>query len=174
MSPYVKKLAEQTGKDENKVAEIWKKAKNQIAQGKGITLEDFRKDDFELAEQEAKRALGLDETILDPSSFLTSEKSAKEYIETVVSANFSIGDVQRVANSSETILSGTGDEDEYEVQTRDPSESSDDSSESGEIEYEHSAGEVIESAEKRFDLPSVTDEKGMIEQIDRLIEQDEE
>jgi len=92
-SAYVRSLSKETGKSVSEIEKLWDKAKE-------ITSETFNKDEDEFDDREYKYSvgivrnmIGLDERVLDPTNFLNSDKSAKDYIETITSANFSIGNV---------------------------------------------------------------------------------
>jgi len=154
MSPYVKKLVEETGEDEKKVSEVWKKAKSITRQDLGIDEDSFtKKEHFEYALDVARSHLGLDEKTVDPTSFLSSEKSAEEYIETVVSADFTIGNVWPA--EKEDHVSAEGEDDiEYETRDEDPKEQ-------GEMDFPESPGEVISDAE-------------VAEHINQIVETDDE
>lgn len=92
VSPYVKKLARETGKSEKEITQFWDKAKKIAQETFGVTENDFTTEHFEFAIETVKNMLGLSEEIVNPANFLQSELSAKEYIETVVSGSFSVGD----------------------------------------------------------------------------------
>lgn len=106
-SPYVKKLASETGKSVAEIEKLWSKAKEISADTFGKPESDFGTKEYKYTVGIVKNMLGLNEKVLDPSIFLGSGKSAKDFIkETVVSANFSIGDVNPIkvsknANSGE-------------------------------------------------------------------------
>lgn len=93
-SPYVKKLSQETGKSEKEIEKLWKKAKEIASEEFGKTEDDFGNKEYAYVTGIVKKMLGVDESILDPSKFLESDYSAKDYIETVVSGNFSIGNVK--------------------------------------------------------------------------------
>jgi len=112
-SPWVKKIAKETDKSEREVEKLWKKAKE-------ITSEEFGKDEDDFGNKEyayttgvVKKMLGVDESLLDPSKFLESEHSAKDYIETVVSGNFSIGNVKPPQEDEDDEIT-YDEEEEYE------------------------------------------------------------
>lgn len=93
-SPFVKKLSQETGKSEKEIEKLWKKAKEIASEEFGKTEDDFGNKEYAFVTGAVKKMLGVDESILDPSKFLESDYSAKDYIETVVSGNFSIGNVK--------------------------------------------------------------------------------
>jgi len=94
-SPYIKKLAKETGKSEKEVEKLWRKAKDIAAEEFGKAEKDFGSKEFAYTTGVVKKMLGVDESILNPSIFLESKYSAKDYLEEVVtSASFSIGNVQ--------------------------------------------------------------------------------
>lgn len=88
VSPYVKKISKETGRDIDEINELWAKSKAAISEKVGKDEEDFSKADFESTEEYLYSMLGLNEYTTDPSKFLRSDKSAKEFIETTVSGNF--------------------------------------------------------------------------------------
>jgi len=92
-SPYISKLAKETGKSEKEIERLWKKAKEITSEEFGKEEADFGNKEYKYTTGVVKKMLGVDESILDPAHFLESEFSAKEYLETVVSGNFSIGNV---------------------------------------------------------------------------------
>lgn len=88
VSPYVKKISKETGMGTDEVKELWAKSKAAISEKVGKEEEEFSKADFESTEEHLYSMLGLNEYTTDPSKFLRSGKSAKEFIETMVSGNF--------------------------------------------------------------------------------------
>lgn len=96
-SPYVAKLSKETGKSVAEIEKLWDKAKDIASDTFGKSEDDFGSREYKYTVGIVKNMLGLNEKILDPSIFLKSGKSAKDFIkETVVSADFSIGDVNPV------------------------------------------------------------------------------
>lgn len=119
-SPWVKKIARETGKSEREIEKIWKKAKEITSEEFGKSEDDFGNKEYSYTTGVVKKMLGVDESILDPSKFLESEHSAKEYIETLVSGNFSIGNVLPPEENDDE------DEDDYEEEyEEDPYEDDD-------------------------------------------------
>ncbi len=92
MSPYVKKLSRETGKSEKEISGFWEKAKKITSETFGVKEDNFTTEHYEFAITTVKNMLGLSEEIVNPANFLQSELGAKEYIETVVSGSFSVGD----------------------------------------------------------------------------------
>lgn len=92
-SPYVNSLAKETGKSVSEIEKLWNKAKEISSDTFGKPEKDFGAKEYKYTVGIVKNMLGLDEKVLDPSFFLNSDKSAKEFIETVTSAQFTIGDV---------------------------------------------------------------------------------
>ena len=108
-SPYVKKLASETGKSVDEIEKLWDKAKEITADTFGKSEDDFGTKEYKYTVGIIKNMLGVNEKVLDPSFFLKSGKSAKDFIrETTVSANFSIGDVNPVTVSKDA---NNGEED---------------------------------------------------------------
>lgn len=96
-SPYVNTLAKETGKTVKEIEKLWNQAKQIAADTLGKAEKDFKSEDYQYVIGIVKNMLGMKESLLDPSIFMKSGKSAKDFIrETVVSANFSIGDVEPV------------------------------------------------------------------------------
>lgn len=113
-SPYVKKLASETGKSVAEIEKLWDKAKGITADTFGKSEDDFGTKEYKYTVGIIKNMLGVNEMVLDPSIFLKSGKSAKDFIkETVVSANFSIGDTNPVSPSPDA----NGGEEDAEQQT---------------------------------------------------------
>ncbi len=92
VSPYVKKLSRETGKSEKEISGFWDKAKKIAQETFGVKEDDFTTEHFEFAIETVKNMLGLSEEVVNPANFLQSELNAKEYIETVTSGSFSVGD----------------------------------------------------------------------------------
>lgn len=87
-SPFVKSLAKTSGKSEAEIEKFWKKAKE-------ITSDTFNKKEADFGDKEyayttgiVKQMLGMKEEVLDPTTFLESDLTAKEYIEAVTSSAF--------------------------------------------------------------------------------------
>lgn len=115
-SPYVKKLASETGKSVDEIEKLWDKAKGITADTFGKSEDDFGTKEYKYTVGIIKNMLGVNEMVLDPSIFLKSGKSAKEFIrETVTSANFSIGDTNPVSVSKDA----NDDEERADQQTFD-------------------------------------------------------
>lgn len=101
-SPYVNKLAKETGKSVAEIEKLWNKAKGITVDTFGTTEDNFGAKEYKYTVGIVKNMLGMNENILDPSIFLKSGKSAKDFIkETTVSANFSIGDINPVTVSKD-------------------------------------------------------------------------
>lgn len=101
-SPYVNKLSKETGKSVAEIEKLWNKAKDITADTFGKSEDDFGTKEYKYTVGIIKNMLGVNEKILDPSIFLKSGKSAKDFIkETVTSANFTIGDVNPVSVSKD-------------------------------------------------------------------------
>jgi len=91
-SPYVKKLARETGKSEREISDFWEKAKKITSETFGVKEDNFTTEHYEFAITTVKNMLGLSEEIVNPSNFLQSELDAKKYIETVISGSLHIAD----------------------------------------------------------------------------------
>jgi hypothetical protein len=89
MSPYVKELVKETGMSERDIKPVWKKAKEITVETFNKEEEDFTSKEYNYTLETARRMLGLDESILDPTNFLKSESSAKEYIDSLMEVQVS-------------------------------------------------------------------------------------
>ena len=100
-SPYVNSLSKETGKSVAEIEKLWNKAKEITADTFGKPEDSFGSKEYKYTVGIVKNMLGINENVLDPSIFLKSGKSAKEFIqETVVSGSFSIGDENPVVNKN--------------------------------------------------------------------------
>lgn len=101
-SPYVKKLAQDTGKSVAEIEKLWDKAKEITSDTFGKAEADFSSKEYKYTVGIIKNMLGVNENLLNPAVFMKSNKSAKDFIkETTTSANFSIGDVNPVGVSKD-------------------------------------------------------------------------
>lgn len=91
-SPYVTKLVKDTGKSTQEIEKYWAQAKKITSETFGKSENDFGKAEYDFAYGTVMNMLGKKESILNPEVFLNSEKSAKDFIEEVISADFNIGD----------------------------------------------------------------------------------
>jgi len=114
ISPYVKKLSRETGKSEKEISDFWEKAKKIASETFGVKEDDFSTEHYEFAITTVKNMLGLSEEVVNPSNFLQSELSAKDYIETVVSGSFSVADKNPVIPPKGKKVVDLDDEDEEE------------------------------------------------------------
>ena len=99
-SPYVMKLVKDTGKPTAEVEKLWTKAKLIAAETFGKPETNFGKTEFEFAYGTVMNMLGKKEAILNPEVFLGSGKSAREFIEEVISGDFKIGDETPVVDKN--------------------------------------------------------------------------
>ena len=97
-SPYVTKLVKDTGKPVQEIEKYWAQAKKITSETFGKSENDFGKSEYDFAYGTVMNMLGKKESILNPEVFLNSEKSAKDFIEEVISADFNIGDENPVVN----------------------------------------------------------------------------
>lgn len=111
-SPYIKSLARETGKSETELEKLWSKAKE-------ITSDTFNKKESEFGEKEfsytvgiVKNMVGIKEEVLNPSKFLESTLSAKEFIETITSSSF--------PSLDKDLTPPDEDEEEEEEEKKDP------------------------------------------------------
>lgn len=101
-SPYINKLSKETGKSVDEIEKLWAQAKEITSDTFGKPESDFGSKEYKYTVGIVKNMLGVNEKILDPTIFLSSGKSAKEFIhETVTSANFTVGDVNPVHPSKD-------------------------------------------------------------------------
>ena len=84
-SPWVKKLVKETGKSEAEIEKLWGKAKNSTAEHFNIQEAEFNDTHYGYAVGIVKQMAGLREYVKD---FVSSELSAREFIETVISGDF--------------------------------------------------------------------------------------
>ena len=99
-SPYVVKLAKDTGKSIDEIEKFWDRAKQIAAETFGKSEDDFGKKEYDYAYGTVMNMLGKKEAILNPEVFLNSGKSAAEFIEEVISGDFNIGDDHPVVNNN--------------------------------------------------------------------------
>lgn len=92
-SPYIVSLAKKTGKTEKEIEKLWDKAKEIASETLGVKIANFGSKEYKYTTGIVKNMLGVKEELLDPTQFLHSDKSAKEFIETIVSASYNIGNV---------------------------------------------------------------------------------
>ena len=98
-SPYVMKLAKDTGRPTGEIEKLWDRAKKIASETFGKPESDFGKSEYDFAYGTVMNMLGKKEAILNPEVFLNSEKSAAEFIEEVISGDFHIGDENPVINN---------------------------------------------------------------------------
>jgi hypothetical protein len=163
MSPYVKSLSKETGKSEKEIEKLWDKAKKIAAEEFGTSEDKFSTKEYKYVTGVVKKMLGIDEAILDPSHFLESEKSAKEYLETVVSSNFTIGDVN--VPDEEPIDSTEG----KDLEVTESPESSLDASQELEMKNEE---EIVDSPVEPVDpMADPEDDDDTVEKLDAMMDE---
>lgn len=93
ISPYVKRLEKETGKNVEELEKHWSKAKKITEETFGIGEDEFTEREYEYAKESVYRMLGLDERF-SIAEFIKGELSADEFIEQAVqtSGDFKIGD----------------------------------------------------------------------------------
>jgi hypothetical protein len=91
-SPYVKKLAQETGREISEIESRWSEAKNLAAESLGKPESDFLDEDYKYVVGTLKNMLGIHEG-LKVKDFLDSGVNARDFIETVISSQFNIGKV---------------------------------------------------------------------------------
>lgn len=112
-SPYIKQLARQTGKSEKELEDLWKQAKEITSETFGKPEKDFGDREYSYATGVVKQSLGLKEEIQDVSKFIKSDLDADQYIETVTSPQFTIGDVRPIQKKKKK-KDEEEDEEDYE------------------------------------------------------------
>ena len=98
-SPYVMKLIKDTGKSASEIEKLWSEAKKITAETLGKAEDNFGKTEYEFAYGTVMNILGKKEAVLNPEVFLSSGKSARDFIEEVISGDFSIGDENPVIDN---------------------------------------------------------------------------
>lgn len=89
-APSIKALAKKTGKSDKEIEKLWKEAKK-------ITTQEFNKPESKFSDKEWKYTVGILKNMLGISDsilqkFLKSNKSSEDFIETVTSGQFSVGE----------------------------------------------------------------------------------
>lgn len=92
VSPYITKLMNMTGKSENEIEKVWTEAKKITAETLGKTEDQFSKKEYDYAYGIVMNILGRKESVLNPEIFINSEKSAKDFLEEVISSDFTFPD----------------------------------------------------------------------------------
>ena len=90
MSPYVRKLTKNTGVNSKKAESAWSEAIIIAEEMFGKKMDKFGKDEFDYAYQTALEAIRKQEIRYSLANFVESGMSAKDYIEMVVSGDFSL------------------------------------------------------------------------------------
>ena len=90
MSPFVKKLAIETGKSEEEVAVVWESSKKLTAETFGIEEKDFTKREIMYVKEIVRDSLGVRREI-SLADFMSSDKSARDFIDEVVQSSDSFG-----------------------------------------------------------------------------------
>lgn len=83
ISPYVRNLVRETGKETEEIEECWYKAKRITEDTFGVPEDEFAEREFEYSRDVVYRMLGLDEAF-SISEFIKSDMSAKDFIEQAV------------------------------------------------------------------------------------------
>lgn len=162
-SPYIKKLAKETGKTVAEVEELWQQAKEYTSENLGVEEKNFGSKEYSYTTDIVKRMVGKKkEELLDPSKFLDSDKWGEEYInETVVSGNFDIGSVSPPEEDEDEDVSEKDceeEEDEEETEEKKKKYSSKKKKESfplelpeeSESEYNNVDDKFVENLDKMF------------------------
>jgi len=85
-SPYIKKLAKETGKSENELEKFWDKAKKIAAEDFGVSEDNFESKHWKYVTGIVKNMAGVNEKVYSVQEFLESSKSVDEYITELVSS----------------------------------------------------------------------------------------
>ena len=95
MSPFIKKLMKETGKDESEIKELWKKSKDITSDTFGLDESEFSNREYMYAKETVKSMLGY-EDVITVADFIESDKSAKDFISSKKSSTY----------NTETVTSG--------------------------------------------------------------------
>jgi hypothetical protein len=110
MSPYIKRLQKETGIQGKQTATAWNNALDIAEEMFGKQLEDFGKEEFEYAYQVALEDIRKQEIKYSLANFVESGAKACDYIEMVVSGDFSLNStMQRLGDDDDD------DDDEEDV-----------------------------------------------------------
>ena len=90
MSPFVKRLVKETGVKARKAESAWSEAITIAEEMYGMTMDKFGKDEFDYAYQTALESIRKQEIRYSLGKFVESGMSARDYIEMVVSGDFSL------------------------------------------------------------------------------------
>lgn len=90
MSPFIRELAEELGKDITEIEKVWKEGKKLTAETFGIDESDFSKREIEYTKEIVRDILGIQREI-SVADFITSDKSAREFIDETVQSSDSFG-----------------------------------------------------------------------------------
>lgn len=177
-SPWVKKLSRELGKSEREIESLWIRAKKITSEEFGVSDENFTDKHYSYTVGIVKKMLGMDEAIMDPVLFLKSEKTAKEYLESVmVSSNFSIGNlVTRDKKKDSDIVIKDENEEPLEFETREESVEKEVSQEVSQIDETNkslTAEEVKELFLKNGSSNGEEVDPDLISQFDKIIEEKE-
>ena len=118
LSPYVTKLIKETGKTQKEIEDSWNQAKEITAETLGKSEDKFGKVEYDYAYGIVMNMLGKKEAVLNPEVFMSSDKSAREFIEDVISGDFKIGDDNPIINKKKD-----DDEEESSEEDKDDQES---------------------------------------------------
>ncbi len=91
-SPYVRKVALETGKPIEEVEKHWQESKDIAVETLGKVEKNFTNEDFNYAIGILKNKMGIHDNIR-VKDFVDSDTSAKNYIETLISSQFNIGKI---------------------------------------------------------------------------------
>lgn len=118
MSPWIRNLSKELGVSENAIKPVWEKAKKIASETFGKSEEEFGSKEYNFVKETVRRMMGFDESVLDPTNFLKSEASAKEYIDSILEVQVS-GDfgIDKTLNPPEE-ETPSEEEEELEITTR--------------------------------------------------------
>jgi len=102
-SPYIKKMVKELGLSEKEVVKFWNTAIKTTEDMRGMEEDNFTYKEYNYAMQTVRHLALPEEKILEESisisEFIGSGKTAQEFLETVTSGNFSIGDKTAIKQS---------------------------------------------------------------------------
>jgi len=161
-SPWLQKLAKETDKTEKELEKYWKKALKIAGEEFGKKKDDFGPKEYKFAVGVVKNILGENVSILDPTIFLESDLNAKEFLETVASSSFNIGNVKPPKKKK-------SEDDDMEDEDDDEEEEDDD-----EEEMEEETSPVEPSVDPYLaDIARTSDtiDEDQVAELDRLLDE---
>jgi hypothetical protein len=119
-SPFLKKIAKETGKSMDELESYWEKAKEITSETFGKKEKEFGSKEYSYATAIVKNMSGMEEKVLDPSEFLKSDLDSKKYLETLSSSSFNIANVTPPEKKDITTEYETNEEEEEDKEEEIP------------------------------------------------------